>query len=440
MPPAIQSRTVTPSAALRGVLSVPGDKSISHRLGMLLALARGSSVIRGFLGAEDCLHTLKAMSALGAEIHFETNGDLHIIGRAGRVLQPSGPLDLGNSGTGLRLLAGLLAGHPVDVTLTGDESLRSRPMGRIQEPLTRMGATVDLLGENGRAPVRIRGGNLRGIRYATPVASAQVKSCVLLAGLFAEGPTTVVEPLPTRDHTERLLRALGVPVSVEGSEVTLPGAGPAGPALKGAAWTVPGDFSSAAFWLAGAAARPGSAVTLEGVGLNPRRTALLDVLRRMGAEVRVEPDPVSAAWEPAGRIAVRGARLRGTVVGGAEIPNLIDELPILSAIAALAEGETTIRDAAELRVKESDRVATMAAGLRQLGVEVAERPDGMTVRGPAAVKGCDALRSRGDHRVAMALSILALAADGPSVVHDIACVATSYPAFWEHLERLTAEA
>ena len=428
---------VAPAARIGGEIAVPGDKSLSHRIAILCSIARGESVVHGFLRCEDCLHTLRAMAALGARAHFDADDLLRIEGNGGRLLQPAGPMDLGNSGTGLRLLAGLLAGHPLDVTLTGDESLRSRPMRRVAEPLERMGAQVVLTGERGAAPVRIVGGRLRGISYDLPIASAQVKSAILLAGLFAEGVTTVREPAPTRDHTERLLGALGLGIQIEGDRISVNGAGLEAPRWHGAEWRIPGDFSAAAFWFAAAAARPGTEVTIRGVGLNPRRTAFLDVLRRMGAEVEVERDLVCEVWEPAGRVTVRGRGLRGVEVGGAEIPNLIDEIPVLAAIAALAEGETRIRDAAELRVKESDRIAAMAENLRRVGVEVETTEDGLTVRGPAALRPSDALQSYGDHRIAMAMAVLALHGSAPCAIHNCACIATSYPTFFQDLELLT---
>lgn len=437
MKPSRAYRTVAPPRRLRGELTPPGDKSLSHRIAMLGALSGGRSEIHGFLRSGDCLHTLQAMQALGARADW-VEETLYLTGNRGRFLAPVGDLDLGNSGTGLRLLAGLLAGRPIEATLTGDASLCSRPMGRIREPLERMGARLSLTGERGTAPVHIHGGTLRGIAYDLPVASAQVKSCILLATLFAEGETTVREPRPTRDHTERLLAALGVPVRVDGLAVRLNGGGPEGHALPAGCWRVPGDVSSAAFWIAAAAAWPGAEVVLCGVGLNPRRTAVIDVLRRMGADIAVEPAPADAGFcEPAGDIVVRGGTLRGTVIEGDEIPNLIDEIPVLSAIGARCEGEVVIRDAAELRVKESDRIATMAAGLRRMGVEVEERPDGMTIRGGAAVRAADGLQSHGDHRIAMSLAILSLFAPEPSTIRDVACVDTSYPEFWDHLARLT---
>ncbi len=415
-----------------------GDKSISHRVAMLAALAKGTSKVRNFLQSEDCLNTLHAMERLGARSFFTDDGELTIQGTGGKFLEPVDPLDLGNSGTGMRLLAGLLAGLPITAELTGDESLRSRPMNRIKEPLEKMGAVVELLGEKGRPPIRIRGGNLKGMDYAIPVASAQVKSCILLATLFAEGTTTVTEVLPTRDHTERLFLNAGIQLEVDGLRVRMKGYGAKGPKLKARPWEVPGDFSSAAYALAAVAARPDSSVTVSGVGLNPRRTALLDVLRRMNARVEVATRSGTDEAEPFGDVTVSGARLTGTTVGGGEIPALIDELPLVAILGALAEGETVIRDARELRVKESDRITCMANNLKLLGVDVEEREDGMLIRGPARLQPVAGIQSYGDHRIAMSLAVLGLYGEGPVCIHNIACVLTSYPAFWDHLIALGA--
>ena len=432
-----ESKTVHPARRLTGEITPPGDKSISHRVGMLAACATGRSEVTGFLRSTDCLHTLQAMQSLGARADWAED-TLYITGNGGNFMEPVADLDMGNSGTGLRLLTGLIAGTGVKATLTGDASLCSRPMRRIQEPLAQMGARIELTGERGTAPIRVEGAPLKGIIYEMPVASAQVKSALLLASLHAEGLTIIRENMPTRDHTERLLEAMGVPVKTTGPNVSLEGGGPNGYPLAAGQWRVPGDISSAAFAMVAAAARPEASLRIRGVGLNPRRTAVLDVLRRMGARIQVEPAEASAGFcEPAGDIVIEGGTLRGTEIGGAEIPNLIDELPAIAVAAALAEGETTIRDAAELRVKESDRIATMAAGLRAMGVEVEEQPDGMIVRGRAEVRASDALHSRGDHRVAMSLAVLALFAPEASVIQDIECVETSYPGFWEDLVRIS---
>lgn len=427
--------TIHPCRALTGVVRVPGDKSISHRVAMLAALTIGPSRLTGFLRSEDCLNTLKAMECLGAQVEIAPEF-IQVTGRPWA--NPGRPLDMGNSGTGLRLLTGLLAGRPWTTELTGDQSLRSRPMQRIRAPLEQMGARVELMGAGNCAPIRITGGALRGITYPMPVASAQVKSCILLAALFAEGETRIEEPLPTRDHTERAFQELGIPLRADGNRIALRGYGPRGPVLKARDWAVPGDFSSAAFWLV-AAAVLGTDVTVRNVGLNPRRTALLNVLKRMGAKLSVVPESAPLAAEPFGAIVIHGSDLRGAKIGGAEIPNLIDELPIAAVAGALARGTTVIRDARELRVKESDRIACMVANLRALGIPADEREDGMCVSGGAAVRGNVELDCYGDHRVAMAMAILALKASAPVRIRGIACVNTSYPEFWQHLTALGAK-
>jgi 3-phosphoshikimate 1-carboxyvinyltransferase len=426
---------VSPSGRVGGSLAVPGDKSISQRIAMLGALASGSSTVRGFLRSTDCVNVLNVLSRLGASHAFE--GDLLTIqGTGGRFHAPSEALDMGNSGTGLRLLAGLLAGQDFTSELTGDASLRSRPMRRIQEPLQRMGARVELLGPDGCAPVRITGGGLKAMDYAPRVASAQVKSCVLFAGLYAEGVTSVTETAPTRDHTERLLNAMGVPVVTEGCRVSLRGYGVAGPRLVGRAWQVPGDISSAAFWITAAAAAPGASMELRDVGWNPRRNALVAVLRRMGAWIEFVESADTTACETMGTIRVEGRRLKATEVGGAEIPDLIDELPLVAVAGALAEGRTVIRDAAELRVKESDRIRSVADNLTRMGVKVEEKADGMVVEGGGRLKGNVVVDSYGDHRIPMAFSVLALQGGGAVEMRDVACVNKSYPTFWDDLKRV----
>lgn len=433
----VVNATVRPASRVSGTVRVPGDKSVSQRLAMLAGLSKGTSRLHGYLMGEDCLNTLGAMCRMGAR--REIAGDVvTVTGTGGGLTQPDGPLDLGNSGTGIRLLTGLVAGYPLDVTLTGDMYLQKRPMKRVQTPLLQMGARVDLTGEKGCPPIRVRGGGLKGIRYELPMASAQVKSCVLLAGLHATGDTVVVEPSPTRDYTETLLRALGVDLRVNGLTVTLRGYGAAGPELTARDWQVPGDFSSAAFWLVAAAIRPGAEVVIERVGLNPRRTALIDVLRRMGADITVELS--DQPGEPIGRIAIRGAQLRGTTLLETEVPILIDEIPILATAGAFATGETVIRHAEELRVKESDRIATMVTNLRALGVDVDEVPDGLTVRGPARIRPSGPVKSFGDHRIAMSMAVAGLHAESPVEIHDTGCILTSYPTFWEDYRMLGGSA
>ncbi|MBN2685438.1 MAG: 3-phosphoshikimate 1-carboxyvinyltransferase [Pontiellaceae bacterium] len=428
-----QSKIVHP-AALGGTVTVPGDKSISQRVAMLASLAEGTSKVTGYLNGEDARSTLSAMEQMGAKAEFRDDA-LYITGVAGQLQQPEEPLNMGNSGTGTRLLAGLVAGAGIQATMIGDDSLSSRPMGRIRHPLELMGARIGLTGNRGTLPMIICGGRLKGIGYLLPMASAQVKSCVLLAGLYAEGKTTVLEPRPTRDHTEKLFKALGVPISIKGLEISIEGYGKEGPRFKAREFVVPGDFSSAAFWIVAVAARPGAELVIERVGLNERRTALLDVMRRMGASIEVnvtEPD-----GDPYGTIRVRGAQLNGTVIEGDEIPNLIDELPIISVAGALAEGKTEIRDAAELRVKESDRIAEMVKNLRLFGVEVEEKDDGMIVSGPATLKTPDVvIDSHGDHRIAMSVAILNTFSDAAITINNVDCVNTSYPEFWQHMEAL----
>ncbi len=423
-----------------GTLRVPGDKSISQRLALLAPLAAGCSAIDGFLESEDCRHTLGAMQQLGAEVRRDGK-TIKIRGTGGRLHSSGQPLDMGNSGTGMRLLAGILAAQPFPSVVTGDVSLSSRPMRRIADPLQRMGARLSLSGDRGCAPITIHGGPLHAITYRLPVASAQVKSCVLLAGLFAKGRTTVVEPLPARDHTERLLQMAGAPIEVEGDRITITGTGGGPLALKPRNWCVPGDFSSAAFWLVAAMA-PDADLRIENVGLNPRRTAFLDWMRRTGALMDVagiEP-AVADGDEPAGCLHVRGTGLlRGADTGGAEIPNLIDELPLVAVAGALAKGSTRIHDAAELRVKESDRIAVMARNLELMGVRVQEFPDGMRVEGcEGRVPGGCTVDSHGDHRIAMAMAVLAGFARKPVTIRNTDCTETSYPGFWQTMERMGA--
>jgi len=434
----MQNRVVSPCPVISGSLRMPGDKSISHRVAMLAGIADGTSRVSGYLDSEDCLNTLAAMEQLGAQVSRD-QGTIDITGTGGPLGAPAATIDLGNSGTGVRLLAGLLAGQSFQSEITGDASIRRRPMLRIKDPLEQMGGHVELLGDGDCAPIRITGQPLNGVEYALPMASAQVKSCVLLATLFAEGETRVLEPQPTRDHTERMLRAMGYPVDVDGLTVTIGGAGAGGPGLRARDFKVPGDFSSSCFWLAAAAMSPGSDVRVEAVGLNPRRTGFLDVLRRMGADVTVE-SVTEAEGEPRGTVIVRGGELQGVEVTGDEIGNLIDELPLVAVLGAAAQGETTIRDAGELRKKESDRIDTVVSSLATMGVEVREQPDGMVVRQAGKVSGDVEIDSRGDHRIAMAFAVLAMRAEGAVTICNVDCIQTSYPQFWNHLELLTGQA
>ena len=426
--------TVEPARRLRGRLRVPGDKSISHRYALLAALAGGTSTIAGYSTGADCRSTLDCLRALGVgiEVTAETGAPpaVTVAGRGiGGLVRPKDVLDAGNSGTTMRLLAGILAGHPFDAGITGDASLRRRPMRRVIDPLERMGAHVEA--DDGRPPLRIRGDSLTGITYAPPVASAQVKSAVLLAGLHAAGVTRVREATPTRDHTERALEAFGVPVNRDDGAVAVTGGSP----LRPLALTVPGDPSSAAFWAVTAAGVPDSEVTIEAVGLNPTRTAFLDVLRRAGADVetRVADAP---GGEPVGDVRIRSGSLRDVAVGAAEAPGLIDELPVLGALAAHGPS-VEVRGAAELRHKESDRIAAFAAGLRAIGVRVEERPDGFRAERGGTLPGGTA-DAAGDHRLAMAFAVAALAGSEPTVIEGAGVVDVSYPGFFAALDALRA--
>ena len=414
---------IRPLRRLDAEFFVPGDKSISHRGIMLGGLASGPTRLRGFLPGEDCLSTLHALQALGCRVDRVAPNEVVLEGRGGKLLAPAEPLDCGNSGTTMRLLSGVVAGQPFTTRLFGDASLSRRPMGRIAEPLRQFGAEIICESNGDRPPLTIRGTQLKAVDFASKVASAQVKSCVLLAALQAEGKSTFREPVLSRDHTERLLPAFGA--SFRKDQQTLILHGPQ--RLEGTELNVPGDFSSAAFWLVLAAGLPGSRLTLRNVGLNPTRTALISALLRMGAGIveKVEhPNP-----EPMGTIVVQGGdRLKATTVAGAEIPNLIDEIPVLAVAAALAEGVTEIKDAAELRHKESDRLAVITRNLRLFGVPVEERPDGLAIEGGRTLVGAE-VESDGDHRIAMSAAILGLLAKGKTLVKDTACIETSYPGF-----------
>jgi 3-phosphoshikimate 1-carboxyvinyltransferase len=427
---------IAPARRLRGRLAVPGDKSIAHRYALLAALADGRSTLTHFAPGADCRSTLACLRGLGVEVDEGTDGTVTLLGRGfGRLRSPSAALDAGNSGTTMRLLAGVLAGHPFSATLTGDASLSRRPMGRVIEPLTRMGASVDA--PDGHPPLSIHGARLRAISHEPPTPSAQVKSAVLLAGLHADGTTTVLEPAATRDHTERALTAFGGRVDVAGLRVSVNG----GQRLHGQELRVPGDFSSAAFWLVAAAALPGSRVDIEDVGLNPTRTALLGVLQRFGARVHVDVT-ASSAGEPRGNVSVEGDRTGSLDLGPDEIPGLIDELPAIAALAAHG-GSVSVRGASELRVKESDRIAALVAGFRALGINADERADGFVVAGPSTGSERPSggrADARGDHRMAMAFAIAALAAERPSTIDGSEVVNVSYPGFFETLSRLVARA
>ncbi|HEU0225594.1 MAG TPA: 3-phosphoshikimate 1-carboxyvinyltransferase [Steroidobacteraceae bacterium] len=411
-----------PGGQLAGEMTVPGDKSISHRAVMLAAIADGVSEIRGFLDGADCRATAAACQALGVRIERQSADRLVVHGAGMRGLRaPASALDLGNSGTAMRLLAGILCAQAFDSVLVGDASLMRRPMERVAAPLRRMGA--DVRTHAGRPPLAVAGGRaLRGAVHVLDVASAQVKSAILLAGLYARGRTSVTEPRPSRDHTERMLDAFGVPVSREDGTVSVDG--PA--ALIATQVDVPGDFSSAAFLVVAALVAGEAPLTIRGVGVNPTRTGLVDVLRLMGADIRMHGQR-DFGGEPVADLEVRPSKLRGIAVPHEHVESMIDEFPALFAAAAVAEGETTVTGAAELRVKESDRIAVMAGGLAALGVRAEALPDGMRIQGGPVAGGI--VESHGDHRVAMAFAVLAARASAPVVIRDVQYVATSFPGF-----------
>lgn len=420
---------------LVGRVRIPGDKSISHRALMLGALAEGETTIEGLLLGEDPRSTAACFRALGAEISELNTDRVTVRGIGiGNLQEPIGVLDAGNSGTTLRLMLGILASHPDRFfTITGDDSLRSRPMGRVVKPLTTMGAQIWGRRDNTLAPLAVRGQALQPIHYQSPIASAQVKSCILLAGLMTEGQTTVSEPALSRDHSERMLRAFGAEVIVDPDTISATVVGPA--KLHGQRVIVPGDISSAAFWLVAAAIVPGSDLTIENVGINPTRTGILDVLHQMGANITLENER-DAAGEPVADLRVRYGPLNGCEISGALIPRLVDEIPILAVAATVAQGKTVIRNAEELRVKESDRLAVMAAALQKMGAQVTEQPDGLEITGPVQLRGAD-VDSHTDHRIAMSLAIAALVAQGTTTIDRAEAAAISYPDFVPTLERLT---
>lgn len=425
---------------LRGAITVPGDKSISHRAVMLAAVADGVSIVRDWLPAGDTLATLGVMRALGVRIQVDRNSptawDLEIEGRGiDGLLAPADVLDCRNAGTAIRLLAGLLSGQSFPTTLDGSGQLRKRPMGRVVTPLKQMGA--DITATDGRPPLMIRPSALQGIDYELPVASAQVKSAVLLAGLFAVGPTRVFQPGPTRDHTERMLAAMGIITTLEDGWVTLPAPPQGGWRLEPLDMTVPGDISSAAFPLVAAAITPHSDIVIRNVGINDTRTGLLDILHAMGAQVLIENERLSGG-EPIGDLVVRYDELHATNVNGQSVVRAIDELPIWSVAATQAAGASTVSEAAELRVKEVDRIGVLAAQLQRMGIVIDEAPDGFTVSGPMHPHGAT-VDSHDDHRLAMALAVAGLSASTETVVADAACAADSFPGFVETMQSLGAQ-
>jgi 3-phosphoshikimate 1-carboxyvinyltransferase len=419
----MQSYTVQSAKGVRGEIRVPGDKSISHRSIMFGSIANGVTKVTGFLRGEDALATLEAFRAMGIQV--DDDGEtltIHGKGLHG-LTEPADVLDCGNSGTSIRLLTGLLAGQNFFSVLSGDKYLRARPMKRVVGPLSRMGAKI--LGRDGgeKAPLAIQGSKLKGIEYDSPVSSAQIKSAIMLAGLYADGETVVREPHLSRDHSERMLRHFGATIDSFPGGVRLSG----GVELQGRDVAVPGDISSAAFFMVAALIVPGSELLIKGVGVNPTRTGIIDILKGMGADLELL-NPREESGEPVADIRVRYSKLKAMEISGDLVPRAIDEFPVICVAAALAEGKTVVSGAAELRVKETDRIAAMATNLRLAGVEVVESPDGMEISGQSTLKGCSA-DSFGDHRIAMSMLVAGLAADGETSVSDVDCIATSFPGF-----------
>ncbi|MFP3122938.1 3-phosphoshikimate 1-carboxyvinyltransferase [Ectobacillus funiculus] len=415
---------------LRGTLQVPGDKSISHRAVMFGAIAKGKTTINGFLPGEDCLSTISCFQKLGVTV--EQNGDyVEVYGNGIDGLQePKEVLDVGNSGTTIRLMMGILSNTPFHSCLVGDSSIAKRPMKRVTEPLKQMGAQIDGREGGQFTPISLRGGQVKGMHYDSPVASAQVKSAVLLAGLKGEGVTSVTEPLQSRDHTERMLRAFGCSVQTDGRTVSLQGQ----QELKAVHIEVPGDISSAAFFLVAGAIVPDSKITLKKVGLNPTRTGILEVLKAMGAAITIE-NIQNEEFEPFGDVTIETSQLQGTEIGGDVIPRLIDEIPILALAATQAQGVTVIKDAAELKVKETNRIDTVVHELRKMGANVEATEDGMIVYGKSSLSGAE-VNSHGDHRIGMMLAVAACLADGETVIENSEAAAVSYPNFFEQLKEL----
>ncbi|MDD2580862.1 MAG: 3-phosphoshikimate 1-carboxyvinyltransferase [Desulfuromonadaceae bacterium] len=429
----MDSITIQPAASARGEIIVPGDKSISHRSIMLGAIANGVTTVRGFLRGEDNMSTMHAFRDMGVEIN-DDGETVRITGRGLHGLkEPGNVLDCGNSGTTIRLITGLLSGQSFFSVVTGDQYLRKRPMKRVVDPLTRMGARIAGRGGGTLAPLAISGGPLQGIDYQSPVSSAQIKSSIMLAGLYAAGETTVTEPSLSRDHSERMFQLFGASLVRNASGVTVRG----GVELAAREVSVPGDISSAAFFIVAALITPGSELLIKNVGVNPSRTGVIDILQAMGGDIRLlELRDVSG--EPVADILVRYSSLKGIAISGTVVPRAIDEFPAICVAAARAEGVTTIRDAMELRVKETDRITAMADNLRKLGITVTETEDGMDIFGSERLLG-GTVDSSGDHRIAMSMSVAALVASGPITVTDISCVSTSFPTFFQLLGKVAAK-
>ncbi len=427
--------TVRGPERLAGSLAVPGDKSVSHRSLILNAIARGEATVTGLSDGADVRSTAACLRAMGVTIDpLDEPGSFRVAGPGASLAEPVDMLDAGNSGTSMRLLSGLLAGQDFLSVLTGDGSLRSRPMGRIVQPLQQMGASIMGRSGNTLAPLAIRGGNLRSIEYDMPVASAQVKSCLMLAALTAAGPTVLHQPALSRDHTERMMTAMGARVETDGLALTLHPT-----QLDAVDVAVPGDISSAAFWMVAGLIHPNARVTITGVGLNPSRAGIIDALQMMGAgdSLRLENERVEGG-EPVADVVASSGSLKGIDLGGDIIPIMIDELPVLAVAACFAEGDTVIRDAAELRVKESDRIATTVSELTRLGGALEPREDGMVIRGVGNLSGAE-VESHGDHRLAMSMAVAGLAASGSTVISGAEDASVSYPTFWEHLAAIGGE-
>jgi 3-phosphoshikimate 1-carboxyvinyltransferase len=426
----MEIRITQQAKRLRGGVRPPGDKSISHRALLLGGIAQGTSRIQGFLRAGVTDAMLGCLETLGVDAEFMDDDDLVIVGRPWQT--PGETLDCQNSGATIRMLLGALAAQPIEATLDGTPRLRRRPMGRVVEPLRMMGA--DIQGADDQPPLKVRGGKLHGIDYELPVASAQVKTAILLAALFADGPTTIHEPGPSRDHTERMLRCLGIAVNASnGTAELIPEPGP----LSAFSLLIPADISSAAFLIAAAALVPGSKLELPGVGINPTRTGLLEVLQEMGARIEIENEHQSGA-EPIADLEIRGSELRGVRISGERVVRMIDEFPIFAVAATQAKGETIVSDAAELRLKESDRIASLVGELQKMGARIEAKADGFVVEGPTRLQGAD-VESHKDHRLAMALTIAGLIAEGTTVVHGAECIQQSYPDFISNLTSCGAE-
>ncbi|WP_409298085.1 3-phosphoshikimate 1-carboxyvinyltransferase [Peribacillus sp. SCS-26] len=420
-------------ASLNGEIHIPGDKSISHRAVMFGSIAKGKTVISNFLPGADCLSTISCFQKLGVEIDRDGENVIVQGNGFGGLKEPEEWLDTGNSGTTTRLMMGILAALPFHTVIAGDESIAKRPMSRVVNPLREMGAAIDGRNKGQYTPLAVRGGKLKGISYSLPVASAQVKSSILLAGLQADGETTIIEPAGTRDHTERMIRQFGGTVDVDGLSVTIRGP----QELSGTEVRVPGDISSAAFFLAAGALAPGSRITLKNVGLNPSRTGIVDVLSQMGADIVIHMYDDSS-FEPAGDIEIRTSNLKGIEISGSLIPRLIDEIPIIALLATQAEGRTVIKDAAELKVKETDRIATVARELNQLGARIQPTEDGMIIEGGTKLRAAEA-DSHGDHRIGMMLSVASLISEGEMSIKDSGCIRVSYPEFYRHMDSIVKD-